>query len=1292
MKNIYFKIASNKKILNWSNGEVKNSETLNYRTLKPEFEGLFCERIFGPCNDYECYCKKYVGKIFKNKKCEICGVEIIKSSSRRIRMGHIKLNTLLVNSVYHKIFPSKLSIILDIPSSNLDKIIYSENFVIIKKISKYKKYEIINNEKYDELSMEFGDSLFCKSGGEGVLELLNNINLKKIYKIEKKKIFLRKKNKKNNILRFEIIKSLIKNKIKLSNLVLKNIPVLPPGIRPLLELENGKFASSDLNELYRRLINRNNRIKNISSSFFSENIIIREKKMLQESLDSLFCLGDSYNNFHKNYNKSLKSILENLKGKSGRFRQNLLGKRVDYSARSVIVSEPKLKINQCYIPFDILFEIFRPFIIGKLIKKKYVKTIRKAKKMFLSKSNLVIRVLKNIVKKFKIILNRAPTLHRLGIQSFNIKITKEKAIKIHPLVCFSYNADFDGDQMAVHLPISEEANLEAKFLLNSERNIFFSSNGSFSLFPNQEMVLGLYLLTKRSSISKKIRYYSNINIIVNEIELNNFLYNDSLFLINNEKKYFTTYGRVYIYKKISKDVSISFKDINRSFKKSTIIKILFIIYKLNGKIKTLKVIEKFMRLGFEFCTKLGFSISLEDTKVHKRKKKILKKVFKKNYKIYKKNSLNFSYENFYKTWLYSFKKINFINICKIKKNPFNDILVSGAKSNITQIKQIFSFKGIIKKKNMNLPIFSSFSDGLDTYQYFLSTHSAREGIVDTSLKTADTGYLTRRLINLCQGLLISKQDCKTKIGLEMNFYKCSIKSIIGRFSVKNIYHKNKKVINKNNPINKEDIKKLQRIYIESFTIRSPIFCNVKYGICAKCYGIDLSCNKLVNIGEAVGIIAAQSIGEPGTQFTMRTFHIGGMLGEKKELFYKYSLNNGYVRYSQNLKVINNKYNNIIVLENSKIFITDKKDNILQTIKLKYGDKIFYKNGSKIKKKIIVSESLRFIKVIFIATRFYKFNLKKIKKFSLYKKKKINKKIYLIKIIKTKKKFKLKIYNKDEKISFNIKKNYYIYCRKNLKILKGDIFIIKEKENKYIDNITSGIEKIENILEVRIPKEKSIISKFSGLFKIVNEEKKIVKIGKKKIKVKGKIIKKNNDIIYRGDKITKGDIELLEILKIKNLSFFSCLMIKKIQDIYIEQGININNIHFEIVIKQMLSKVIVCKNINKKIYKEKKIYRYKIIKYLKKYCNFSYKNIIEGITKVSVNNNTSFIASASFQETGKIISETSLLCKKDKLKGLKENIITGNLIPVGTGFFKKIFDNEYKSTNKKKEKKKKKKEK
>ncbi|MGX7588957.1 DNA-directed RNA polymerase subunit beta' [Candidatus Vidania fulgoroideorum] len=1266
MKNIIFRIASNKEILDWSFGEVKNSETINYRTLKPEFGGLFCERIFGPVKDYECHCGKYKGRGFKKNRCETCGVELISSKSRKERMAHIKLNAILVNSIYHKIYPSKLSLILNIPSTKIDKIIYLESFVIFKNLNKYKRLDIISKDKYEDLSLEYG-KISCKSGGEGILKLLENINIKEEYKATKKKILSNKNNKKKDILRFEIIKSFYKNNIRIENLVLKNIPVIPPAIRPLVELENGKFASSDLNELYRRLINRNNRIRSIKSSFFSEDIINNEKKLLQESLDALMCSGDDSSNYYSNYNKKLKSILQNLKGKYGRFRQNLLGKRVDYSGRSVIVSEPKLKLNQCCIPLEIIYEIFKPFIICKIITK-YSKTIEKSKKLYLKKNKKVMNIVKQMVKNYKIILNRAPTLHRLGIQSFDIKITKEKAIKINPLVCFSYNADFDGDQMAVHLPITKKAQLESKLLFNSDRSIFSISNGKFSIFPNQDMILGLYLLTKRKH-KKKCRYYKKVSDIINEIEFKNYNFNDSLYFINKKKFYYSTYGRVYLFDKINKIVSISFDLINKNIKKGNINEILYNIYRLNGKKKTITLIEKIMKIGFNYCTKYGFSISFKEIKVSKKKKQIIKEVFKKNSNYYNNNKIT-NINIFNNSWIYAYKKIHYENTKKIT-NVFKNILISGAKSNITQIKQIFSFKGTILSHNdikLNIPIFSSFLEGLDSYQYFLSTFSSRKGLVDTSLKTADSGYLTRRLVNLCQSVVTKEYDCNTKIGLKLYTVKKK-NEILGRFSTKDIILYGKCILKKDFPINTKISKKIINYEIP-ITIRSPIFCKTNYGICSKCYGFDLSKDKIVNIGEAVGIIAAQSIGEPGTQFTMRTFHIGGSSLAKEELFFINSKFKGYLRYSQKLITIKKKYNSNVVYSNKEyLFITDKNERILQKIKVKYGDIIYKKNGSSIKKKENIIERLRFIKIIYIPKKKYNINIEKVIKNSVIKKKRIDNKSDLIKIICTKKNTSIEI-NYKKKI---IKKNYYILHRKNNTIHKGDIFIFKDKKIKYVDNITDSIKTIENLLELYAPKKKSIISKYNGKLKILAD--KIIIGNSIPFKISGKLLFKEKDYIIKGYKITKGNIDIIEIFENKNVNYFSKYLIRKVQNIYKKQGININNKHFEIVIKQMLNIVQITSNINKNIYNGKKVLKCEMKK------NIKYKKLIMGMTKMSMNN-PSFIASASFQETGKIISEASLLCKKDKFLGLKENIIVSNLIPVGTS-----FSNDNKSIIKKEENKK-----
>ncbi|MGX7576554.1 DNA-directed RNA polymerase subunit beta' [Candidatus Vidania fulgoroideorum] len=1225
---IHLKILSPKEIVKISFGEVKSSETINYRTLKPEFEGLFCEKIFGPTKSYECYCKKYSGVYYKNKKCEVCKVDIVNSNVRRKRMGYIKLNSYLVNTLFYKVFPSKLSLILNIKSKKLESLIYLEKLLIIKNpVAKYKKYGIISLNKYEELKIEFGKKIKSLSGGEAIYKLLKRVNLKKEYNKIKKKILENKNLNKKEIYKFEIFKSFIKNKIKPEWIVLKNLPVLPPGLRPLVELENGKFVSSDLNELYRRIINRNNRLKSIDSPFFPSSMIIDEKRNLQESLDSLFCVGDSGNNFYRSYKKSLKSILDILKGKTGRFRQNLLGKRVDYSARSVIISEPNMKINNCYIPKKIAVEIFKPFIINILINKKYIISFKNIDYFYNNQKNVIYKILKKICLKFRIILNRAPTLHRLGIQAFKIKLTNEKAIKIHPLVCFSYNADFDGDQMAAHLPISKKTINECKKLLNPYNNLFLPSNGSFAYFPNQEILLGLYLQTLRNK-NKKIKLYYKIKDCLYDLKINHININNNIYVFIKKKIELTTYGRVLIYNKIKKIKDIKFSLINKNIRKKNIQKILKEIYLKAGKINTFNIIEKLTKIGFNFSTKFGFSLCYDDIITTKKKKIIVNKMFSKIKNFFsKKEYFNKTSKNFEKTWFYSYKKIQNKVIKKINKkrdNPFSIILLSGAKSNFVQIKQISIIKGFLINKLFKIPLFSSFFEGINNFQYFLSTYSSRKGLTDTSLKTADSGYLTRRLVNICQNVIISEYDCKTTEGL--NLSKKSNADLKGRYSVRNLYYKNKLVLSKKKIIKLKNANYIIKKNFENFKIRSPIFCKSKIGICSKCYGINLANDRLAQIGDVVGVISAQSIGEPGTQLTMRTFHMSGNIDEKTEYFRIFSNFKGFIRFSQKLKCKKNEYKEqIVISKNEKIFITKENEEIVQKIKLNYGDKILYNNGTYIGKGILIVERFKFLKVLYIIKNKTKFKIEKNwKKKCSFKKKRIDKNKYILKIKKLKKEINIMLKFKNKK--FKLKKKHYYLLRNNKKFKEGDIFILKKTKSKYNENITNSLERIERILEVR------------------------------------------------------GDKKPFETNL--NINFVSNYFINKIQKIYIKQNVDINNKHFEVVLKQMFNTVIIKNNIDENIYKGKKISRKEITKKRIKYPNLKYNNIVEGITKTSVNSK-SFISAASFQETGKVLSEATLLCKKDKLLGIKENIIVGKLIPAGTGFLNNVKNRKIKKKTKKK---------
>ncbi|MGX7582876.1 DNA-directed RNA polymerase subunit beta' [Candidatus Vidania fulgoroideorum] len=1250
IKNIFIKIASPKKILSWSYGEVKSSETINYRTFKPEFDGIFCQRIFGPIKDFQCYC----GKHEKGGRCNFCGVEIISSKERRRRMGHIELQTYLVNPLFFKISPSKISIILNVSKKNIEKISNCEKFIVKNTHNYVKKNTIIDDKIKKKINIEYGSKIKFLTGGKAIFQLLKSLNLKKIKKKSKKKI-IRNKNIKNNILRYRICESFIKNNIKPQWMVMKYVPVLPPDLRPIVELENGNFASSDINELYRRLINRNNRLKVMKNSFFPESVIRKEKKLLQDSLNALMIYGDY--NIRGNFGtkKVLKSISENLKGKNGRFRQNLLGKRVDYSARSVIVVEPEIKLNECFIPKIIAYELFKPFIIRKLLKDKYSLNIKSATFEFENKSKLVFNILKKIVRNFYIILNRAPTLHRLGIQSFKIKLTKEKAIKINPLVCFSYNADFDGDQMAVHLPISYESNLESRFLLSPYNNLFLPSNGNPTYFPNQDIILGLYLLTKRNN--NKIYNIIDIDNVLKNLFLKKKNLNKTIIVRYNNKKYITTYGRVELFELLNR--KISFDIINKTFCKNNILDILKIVFSKYKKKKTFVFIEKLLNIGLEYCTKLGFSFSYSDIKTTKFKKKILSKKISKLFFCNRTSILL----NFIKTISCEYNK-NFT----FDNSPIKVLIDSGAKSNLLQINQISSIRGFMYKPNgkiLKIPIISNLKEGMDSIQYFLSTNGARKGLSDTSIKTADSGYLTRKLVESSHNLFLKKKDCKSNKGFNVYTKYLKNEDIIGRFLVRNYFFE-KIYFKKKNPINKE----LAKIIIknnEFIYLRSPLFCKLKEGICCKCYGFDLSKKSKSNIGDSVGIIAAQSIGEPGTQLTMRTFHMGGVVFTKSFKNKNKTSLEGYIRFSSEIRFIKDSINRNVIINIGNIYLLNNKSEILEKFKIKYGYIIYVNDGQKVNKNKKIYQNLE-KNVLFVAKK--KCKIKINLKFIKCEKKKINN-IFLYKVKKIYKKSFLKI----NKRRIKLKKKHIFIFRKNYKLLKGDRVLFSNKKKRTSKDITKGLSEIVSIFESRKKKEAIIAPNFCVLKTKKNKKKIILKLDNEfhKISYKKKIIVSNNKFLYKGQKVTKGRKNFSKLSNLFGRNYISNLLINKIRTIYENQNVYINIKHFEVIIKQMLSFVLIKSN-NKYYFKGEKVERKNL--FLKKK---SFYNIVEGITKIA-SNSSSFISSASFQETNKILSKFSISCKNDPLLGLKENVITSNPIPSGTGFFKNKNDN--KSINKK----------
>ncbi|WP_458659115.1 DNA-directed RNA polymerase subunit beta' [Candidatus Vidania fulgoroideorum] len=1276
LKYLKISLASAVEILSWSSGEIKNSETINYRTLKPEVAGLFCQRIFGPIKDFYCNCNNYKNSNVKNGVCKICNVIINKKELRRKNMGHITLEAPVFHIWFLKVMPSRLSLILNFKLSELEKIIYYEKYIIISsKIKNIPEGKLITEKEYYNYIVEYGNSLVMKTGAEAIELIIEKIDL--IIERSKAKSIL-KKNKfkkiyQKNLERYNFINDLIKNNFNIKSFIIKILPVLPPDLRPIVKIKNDKFASSDLNELYRRVINRNNRLKKLNNIGAPEFVVKNEKKMLQESVDCLFDNGRKGKFFKNNTKKLFKSLSENIRGKKGRFRQNLLGKRVDYSGRSVIVVEPNINIDQCGLPLNIALELFRPFIYNYLVKNGFSLSINLAKEEVDNKTKIATYAVKKIIKKRPIILNRAPTLHRLGIQSFNAYIVKDFAIHIHPLVCVPFNADFDGDQMAVHIPLSKESVLESKKILLSSLNVFYPSNGNVSINPTQDIILGLYFLSNNCPSGNRPLLFSNESEILKYYFISNEKNREIIFKISQGKFIKTTIRRMFLY--IIMPIKRIFIKFNKVLNKKDIYDMVDDVYNLTNKKILIKFITDLTKLGFDFATKSGISLSLSDFNININKKKKTNKIFKIfNYYNSKKNVISDLkiYKKKLALWNYFIYITNFKSMDKLKnlsKNTLNFIFSSGSKCSEQQINQLIGTKGLTLKhdgKIINMPIISNYYAGLNFMQYFVSTYGARKGLVDTSLKTANSGYLTRRLVDVTQDLVINLKDCYTKKYYRLILDRENINDYYGYCIFDNIYYKKNIILKKNSVLNKSNLNIILNYNINYINIRSPIFCSLNRGICSYCYGYDFSKKRIVDIGEAIGIIAAQSIGEPGTQLTMRTFHTGGVLYNTKKIFSSFVNCFGFVLFSHN-SLINYVKNIIYFLNNSDIIILNLNGEIV--LKNNFEAGIFFRIKKKffpfyINKKIEVNLKRR---VFYCESKNFDFkNIIFKNNFIYIKKKKMLSSIVFYK--------KLSV----PFIKINIKKIIYFICIRNLSLIN-----IKKKNNKktisffITDNkknssdITDSLKKISNLFENRhksygktccITGIKKIYKKRIMIYNCHNYIKNYIKVTNN--------FKSNcylDNVILKGSKLNLKSCNFNEIINVVGLERFCFYFKKKIYSIYRQYGIEINKKHIEIILLKMIKNKII-KSFSNKNFKKK----------------YYYKKFLMGITKSSLLSD-SFISSASFQETIKILVQSSIVLKKDYLLGIKENVIIGRLIPAGTGFFSYDYN---KSINKKKQKKKK----
>ncbi len=1319
-------LSSTESIRSKSYGEVKKPETINYRTYRAEKDGLFCEKIFGPERNWECFCGKYKGIKHKGIVCDRCGVKVTHSRVRRKRMGHIGLAAPIVHIWFFKAMPSRIGTLLGMKTNVLERIIYFQGYVVIDPGSTpLKEYQLLSVDEHAEAQEKYGEGSFSAGmGAEAIRTILKGLDLEKISKDLRAELkeTKSKQRTKDIIKRLAIVESFKDSGNEPDWMVMDVVPVIPPDLRPLVLLESGDFASSDLNDLYRRIINRNNRLKKLIDLNAPEVIIRNEKRMLQQAVDALFDNGRGKRPILGSNSRPLKSLTDMIKGKQGRFRENLLGKRVDYSARSVIVVGPELKLSQCGLPKKIALELFQPFIIRRLREIGLADTIKSAKKMLVRQDEEVWDILDDVVRNHLVLLNRAPTLHRMGIQAFEPILVEGNAIKLHPLVCRGFNADFDGDQMAVHLPLSVEAQIEARTLMLSTNNIFSPASGEPIITPSQDIVLGCYFLTtliggqdeeKLKSFSnydevlmayamKKIGVHTRIKL---RLEPNKTVKNGEGGQVENTLCT-TTVGRVVFNETLPPEMPFY----NYPLDHKSIKSIIQDCYKILGKEATINLLDKIKETGFKECTKAGLSLSIMDLKMPKKKAQILEKTQKeveKTQKLYHRGIITEGerYNQVIDTWTYAGEIVAEEMLDELKDdirdgksylNPVYLMSASGARGSTQQLRQLAGMRGLMAKPSgriIETPIKANFREGLSVLEYFSSTHGARKGLADTALKTADSGYLTRKLADVAQNVIVTCHDCGTVNGIsksavyrgdrvEVPLYKI----ITGRVSLNNIVDliKDEKIVKENELITEEKAKKIEALGYEKIRVRSALTCEVSQGLCVKCYGMDLSKGKMVEEGTAVGIIAAESIGEPGTQLTMKTFHIGGTATrsiEESEIKVRRA---GRVNYS-NLNVVANPQGEHITLgSKGEIIIVDDKGRQLEKHAVPLGATILVKENEK------VAASRTIIKWDPHMTPILAEMGGKIRFEDIIENKTMRKEYDAVTRIKRKVIVEHKgdlhpqiiLEDSTGKIQglYPIPEKAHIEVEEGSKVVAGTLLAKTPREITRTEDITGGLPRVSEIFEARRPKDPAVMSEIDGTVELGEKKR-----GKRTIIVKGEsgmevehLVPRGKHLrVHRGDRVKAGDalvegpLVLQDILRICGEEELQQYTLKEVQNVYRSQNVPIDDKHVEIIISQMLRKVQVDEANDTKLLQGAIIDKFKFkeinIKAIESGSKpASAEPLLLGITKASVQAD-SFISAASFQETTKVLTKAALEGNRDMLVGLKENVILGHLVPTGTGY-------------------------
>ncbi len=1341
-------LASPDKIRSWSYGEVKKPETINYRTFKPERDGLFCAKIFGPVKDYECLCGKYKRLKHRGVICEKCGVEVTLSKVRRERMGHIELASPVAHIWFLKSLPSRLGMVLDMTLRDIERVLYFEAFVVVEPgMTPLNRAQLLTEDDYLAKVEEYGDDFDAVMGAEGIRELLRTLDVAQ--EVEKLRGDLETTNSEAKVKKFskrlKVLEAFQQSGIKPEWMVLEVLPVLPPDLRPLVPLDGGRFATSDLNDLYRRVINRNNRLKRLLELKAPDIIVRNEKRMLQESVDSLLDNGRRGKAMTGANKRPLKSLADMIKGKGGRFRQNLLGKRVDYSGRSVITVGPQLKLHQCGLPKLMALELFKPFIFNKLELMGLATTIKQAKKMVESQEPVVWDILEEVIREHPVLLNRAPTLHRLGIQAFEPVLIEGKAIQLHPLVCVAFNADFDGDQMAVHVPLSLEAQMEARTLMLASNNVLSPANGEPIIVPSQDIVLGLYYATregvnvpgegmlftdvsevKRAYESGQIALHARITVRLKEADLG-----PNGERIEKVNRYETTAGRAILSEILPAGLPFSVMD--KPLKKKEISKLINASFRRCGLRATVIFADKLMQFGYRLATRAGLSIAVKDMLVPTAKHELIRAAEAEVKEIAQQYTSGLvtdgeRYNKVVDIWgrcgdqvaKAMMEQLGTEEVVDragntVRQESFNSIYMmadSGARGSAAQIRQLAGMRGLMAKPDGSIietPITTNFREGLNVLQYFISTHGARKGLADTALKTANSGYLTRRLVDVTQDLVVIADDCGTREGFSM---KALIEGgevveplrerILGRVTAEDVVNPDSQetVIEAGSLLDEDAVEMIEALGVDEVKVRTPLTCETRYGLCGKCYGRDLGRGSMVNAGEAVGVIAAQSIGEPGTQLTMRTFHVGGAASRAAAASGVEAKSGGTIRFAGNMRYVSNvKGEKIVIARSSEVLVADDMGRERERHKLPYGAMLLVDDGATVKAgarlatwdphtRPIVTEytgTVKFENVEEGATVAKQIDevtglstlvvIDSKRRSSTGTAKGVRP---LVKLLDENGE-EVRIAGTDHAVAITLQVGSLITVKDGQQIGMGEVLARIPVESAKTRDITGGLPRVAELFEARAPKDAGMLAEYTGTVSFGKETK-----GKQRLVItepdgnaheflilkEKHLMVHDGQVVNKGEHIVDGPADPHDILRLQGINDLARYIIDEVQDVYRLQGVKINDKHIEVIVRQMLRRVVITDAGDTRFIREEQVERSEVLDENDRMeaegkLPAQYENVLLGITKASLSTD-SFISAASFQETTRVLTEAAIMGKRDELRGLKENVIVGRLIPAGTG--------------------------